>query len=245
MATALAPYASHPELPQFHDQVANASRSSPRSARRLGTVTSASPLTRGSTPSSTPTRDAVRARRRPSSRCRRACWTPWASVTRRWSSCTSAAQRAARARRSIASSAASTCSQRPGARPPAIENDDRVVRARRCARPRGAPGCAVVWDVLHHHCLDPAAIPDDEAMAAAFATWPAGTTPKVHFSSPRLDVEERTREGGRSPGAAVLPQLRSHADMIDPIAFEIFLRGPRGRVCASTSCSRRRPRTSP
>lgn len=106
-----------------------------------------------------------------------------------------------------------------------IENDDRsfalvdvLVLAQRT-------GLRVVWDVLHHRCRDPAAMPDAEAMAAAFATWPAGTTPKVHFSSPRLDVEERvTREGRRVTRRTVLPQLRAHADLIDPIAFEYFIR---------------------
>jgi UV DNA damage endonuclease len=46
------------------------------------------------------------------------------------------------------------------------------------------------------------------------SAWPTGQTPKVHFSSPRLDIGA----GGR------LPDLRAHADLIDPIAFRQFLR---------------------
>ncbi|HYP49059.1 MAG TPA: hypothetical protein VEQ61_10520, partial [Thermoleophilaceae bacterium] len=38
--------------------------------------------------------------------------------------------------------------------------------------------------------------------------------PKIHFSSPRLDVPKTGR----------LPELRAHADLVDPIAFELFLR---------------------
>src|SRR4051795_2191543 len=75
----------------------------------------------------------------------------------------------------------------------------------------------VVWDVLHHHCHDPAGIPDAEALALAAATWPPGVTPKVHFSSPRTAVEQRK-------GRTTLPPLRAHADLVDPIAFEHFLR---------------------
>src|SRR3954451_15642387 len=99
-----------------------------------------------------------------------------------------------------------------------LENDDRafaltdvLTLARRIGRP-------VVWDVLHHHCHDPERIPDAEALALAAATWPAGTTPKVHFSSPRTAVEPG------NGGAVKLPPLRAHADLVDPIAFEHFLR---------------------
>jgi UV DNA damage endonuclease len=100
-----------------------------------------------------------------------------------------------------------------------VENDDRafgladvLVLAERIGRP-------VVWDVLHHHCHDPERIPDAEALALAAATWPAGVRPKVHFSSPRTAVQRRER------GALALPPLRAHADLVDPIAFEHFLTG--------------------
>jgi UV DNA damage endonuclease len=105
-----------------------------------------------------------------------------------------------------------------------VENDDRsfglgdvLELARRIGRP-------VVWDVLHHHCHDPDRIPDADALALAAATWPAGVTPKVHFSSPRTDVEERRRKVGRRVERTLaLPPLRAHADLVDPIAFEHFL----------------------
>jgi UV DNA damage endonuclease len=104
-----------------------------------------------------------------------------------------------------------------------VENDDRsfgtadvLGLARRIGRP-------MVWDVLHHHCHDPDRIPDREALALAVATWPAGVRPKVHFSTPRTAVEERRRRVGRRvERSLVLPPLRAHADLIDPIAFEHF-----------------------
>ena len=80
--------------------------------------------------------------------------------------------------------------------------------------------------------FDVALAADGEAgLAAALATWPAGQTPKIHFSSPRLDVEvRRVRSGRRVERRLVLPQLRAHADLIDPIGFEAFLRdAPAGR----------------
>lgn len=106
-----------------------------------------------------------------------------------------------------------------------IENDDRVyglADALELSRRIGRP---VVWDVLHHHCHDPDGIPDAEALALAAATWPDGVTPKVHFSSPRTAVEERRRRVGRRVERSLaLPPLRAHADLVDPIAFEHFLR---------------------
>ena len=105
-----------------------------------------------------------------------------------------------------------------------VENDDRtfglvdvLVLSERIGRP-------VVWDILHHHCHDPQGIPDREALDRALATWPAGVVPKVHVSTPKTAVEERKkRVGRRVERSLVLPQLRAHADMIDPIAFEGFL----------------------
>ncbi len=85
-------------------------------------------------------------------------------------------------------------------------------------------GVPVVWDVLHHHCNDPDGIPDREALQLALATWPAGVKPKIHYSSPKTAVEERVKKVGRRvERSLVLPQLRSHADLIDPIAFEAFV----------------------
>src|SRR4051812_326862 len=78
-----------------------------------------------------------------------------------------------------------------------VENDDRTFGLchvldlhRRC-------GVKVVWDILHHHCNDPDDIPDREALERALATWPAGVTPKIHYSTPKTAMEERKRKVGR------------------------------------------------
>ena len=106
-----------------------------------------------------------------------------------------------------------------------IENDDRAFALSHVLALHERTGLRVVWDILHHHCNDPDGIPDREALERALATWPAGVTPKIHFSSPKTAMEERKRRVGRRVERSwVLPQLRAHADMIDPIAFEAFLR---------------------
>ena len=106
-----------------------------------------------------------------------------------------------------------------------IENDDRTYALSHVLDLHRRTGLRVVWDILHHHCNDPDGIPDREALEAALATWPAGQTPKIHYSSPKTAMEERKKRVGRRVERSwVLPQLRAHADMIDPIAFEHFLR---------------------
>ena len=104
-----------------------------------------------------------------------------------------------------------------------IENDDRVFALEHVLEISQRTGLRVVWDVLHHHCNDPDGVSDREALLLALATWPPEQTPKIHYSSPKTAVEERVTKRGRS---LALPQLRAHADMVDPIAFEWFLRGP-------------------
>ena len=86
-----------------------------------------------------------------------------------------------------------------------IENDDRTFAltdvlelSRRIGRP-------VVWDVLHHHCLDPDRIPDREALSLALATWPDGVTPKIHYSSPKTALEEKDKRHWSSPSCAPTP----------------------------------------
>ena len=119
----------------------------------------------------------------------------------------------------------------PARRRLVIENDDRtygLADVLPLARRLGVP---VVWDLLHHHCHDPEGIPDREALELALATWPDGVRPKIHYSSPRLDMTERKKKVGRRvERKLVLPDLRNHADLIDPLAFEGFL-APRPATC--------------
>jgi UV DNA damage endonuclease len=106
-----------------------------------------------------------------------------------------------------------------------IENDDRAFGLSDVLELHARTGLRVVWDILHHHCHDPDGIPDREALERALATWPAGVTPKIHYSSPKTAIEERRKRVGRRVERSwALPQLRAHADMIDPIGFEHFVR---------------------
>jgi UV DNA damage endonuclease len=106
-----------------------------------------------------------------------------------------------------------------------VENDDRTFSLGHVMELHRRTGVKVVWDILHHHCNDPDDVPDREALEAALSTWPEDVTPKIHYSTPKTAMEERKRKVGRRVERTwVLPQLRAHADVIDPIAFEHFVR---------------------
>jgi UV DNA damage endonuclease len=222
MATALAPYASHPDLPQFHDQVRECAEGLAAVGERLRTAgvrVSTHPGQYTVLNSEDPAvQAAAAAELEVQAGLLDAMGLGDEAVTVLHVGGLAGGREAAfeRFERGL-----ERLSDQARARL-VIENDDRsfgladvLVLARRT-------GLRIVWDILHHRCLDPEAIPDREAMAA---------TPKVHFSSPRVDVEERaTRKGRRVLRRTVLPQLRAHADLVDPIAFEYFIRfAPRDR----------------
>lgn len=110
-----------------------------------------------------------------------------------------------------------------------VENDDRLFGLPDVLDISERTGCPVVWDVLHHHCFDPAGIADDEALGLATTTWPRGVKPKVHYSTPRTVLNlSKKRVGRRTIQVASPPPLRAHADMIDPIGFEWFVQNVLG-----------------
>ena len=107
----------------------------------------------------------------------------------------------------------------------AIENDDRLFGLSDVLDIAERTGCPVVWDLLHHHCFDPDGIADDEALRLAMRTWPERVIPKMHYSTPKTELKlVKKKVGRRTVAVPVTPPLRAHADMIDPIGFEWFLR---------------------
>ena len=84
-------------------------------------------------------------------------------------------------------------------------------------------GIRLVFDNLHHRLNNPDGRPPRDALAACLATWPADVRPKVHFSSPRTEwlVEPGAEEGA--------PQVRRtrwayHSDYVNPFECIDFLR---------------------
>ncbi len=220
MATALAPYASHPDLPRFHGQVeecAGELAAVGRRARELGIRLSTHP---GQYTVLNSEHEHVVAAAVAELEVQAALLDglglgPEAVVVLHvGGSAGGTAAALDRFARGFARLSARARSRL------VVENDDRSFGIADVLALHDRLGVRVVWDVLHHHCHDPVGIPPGEALERALATWPAGVTPKIHYSSPRLDIGER------------MPALRAHADLIDPIGFESFLlhtAGPLGR----------------
>jgi len=107
----------------------------------------------------------------------------------------------------------------PARRRLVIENDENLFHLTDCLRVHERTGTPIVFDHQHHR-LNPGGLHEIDAARLALATWPAGVTPKIHFSSPRLDGREIRRGGSVRLEP---PLLRQHADYVDPWTFAGFL----------------------
>lgn len=109
----------------------------------------------------------------------------------------------------------------------ALENDDMRFSVADTLWIHQRTGVPLVFDYLHHRLNNPDERPVRSALAACLATWPAGVRPKIHFSSPRTEwqVEERP-----AVGTPLLHQSRwvHHSDYVNPFEFIDFLRGAAG-----------------
>lgn len=83
-------------------------------------------------------------------------------------------------------------------------------------------GVPLVFDILHHRVNNPAGLSETEACRMCLSSWPAEQIPKIHYSSQRVTP-------GSVPGAddAPAPKQRiqpgHHADFIDGADFVAFM----------------------
>jgi UV DNA damage endonuclease len=92
-------------------------------------------------------------------------------------------------------------------------------------------GVRLVFDHQHFWCLNPAQLDLRETLARMLATWPAGVRPKVHFSSPRTELREIKRRDPASRKTTltnVAPVWTGHADFSHPFEFISFMRLAQG-----------------
>jgi UV DNA damage endonuclease len=225
VATALTPYASHPDLPQFHGQIEECAEE----LAAVGALVHDREVRLSSHPGQYTVLNSEEARVRDAAAAELEVQAslfdamglgPEAVVVLHVGG--AAGGKEAACERFLAGLA--LLSERARARL-VIENDDRTFGTSDVVGLAGRAGLRVVWDALHHQCNNPDGLPDADALEAALGTWPADQTPKIHYSSPRLDLEERkVKRGRRVERRLVLPQLRAHADLVEPFGFEQFIR---------------------
>lgn len=86
-------------------------------------------------------------------------------------------------------------------------------------------GLRLIFDRLHYRLRDRGSARDErDALRTCLATWPAEITPKIHWSSPRTELRA---EEGATAGSTQLRASRwtYHSDLVSPFEFIDFMRG--------------------
>jgi UV DNA damage endonuclease len=92
-------------------------------------------------------------------------------------------------------------------------------------------GVRCVFDYQHYWCLNRERLNMREVLVRMLATWPEGQRPKLHFSSPRMEMRELDRvdrRTGKKTRALVPPLLTGHSDFTNPFEFARFMRDAEG-----------------
>jgi UV DNA damage endonuclease len=133
-----------------------------------------------------------------------------------------------------------------------LENDDTRFSAADVLWIHERTGVRLIFDYQHFWCLNPERLAIRETLERFLASWPTGVRPKTHFSSPRTELREikqkitpkqraaaQTGKANDRPGellktpvkptARVKTVLRppiwtGHADFTNPFEFATFMR---------------------
>ena len=92
-------------------------------------------------------------------------------------------------------------------------------------------GVRLIFDHQHFWCLNPDRLDMRDALERVLRTWPDGQRPKVHFSSPRTEMRElkRKEKGTRKVKTVLVPPVNTgHADFCNPFEFATFMRVAEG-----------------
>jgi UV DNA damage endonuclease len=84
-------------------------------------------------------------------------------------------------------------------------------------------GVPLVFDRLHHRLKGGETMSDREALAACLSTWPDGVRPKIHWSTPRTEWLVEEQPGDETP-KVTRTRWMYHADYVNPFEFIDFLR---------------------
>lgn len=115
----------------------------------------------------------------------------------------------------------------PARRRLVLENDDLRYSAADVLAIHEETGVPLIFDHQHHWCLNPEGLDLGDALRRFLRTWPPGVRPKVHFSSPRTEFREITRKNRKTgkPETTLQPPVwTGHAAFVQPFEFITFLR---------------------
>lgn len=108
-----------------------------------------------------------------------------------------------------------------------LENDDTRFSAANVLRIHARTGVRLIFDIQHFWCLNPEGLPLRPTFEKFLSTWPSGQKPKMHFSSPRTEMREVSRKDpktGKQKTVLQQPVWTGHADFNHPFEFIAFCR---------------------
>jgi len=114
----------------------------------------------------------------------------------------------------------------------ALENDDARFSVGDIAWIHQESGVPLVFDYQHFRNYNPEGMDTVEALEICLQSWPGGVKPKIHFSSPRTAmriIERKESETKKKSQLLRAPRSAQHADFIDPFQFISFIRAARTR----------------
>lgn len=109
----------------------------------------------------------------------------------------------------------------------ALENDDLRFSPADTLQIHEATGVKLIFDHHHFWCFNPEGLDELTTFTRILRTWPAGVRPKMHFSTPRAEMREvkrRNRETKKLETVLMPPVWTNHADYINPFEFIQFMR---------------------
>ncbi len=106
-----------------------------------------------------------------------------------------------------------------------LENDDKSWSAGEVLKIHEATGIRCIFDHQHHNCFNPDERDAAESCAAFLNTWGGRGKPKIHFSSPRSEpriIERKDKTTSKKIKVEAPPLATQHADFIDAETFVEF-----------------------
>ncbi|MBV9076527.1 MAG: UV DNA damage repair endonuclease UvsE [Methylobacteriaceae bacterium] len=88
-------------------------------------------------------------------------------------------------------------------------------------------GVRLIFDYQHFWCLNPERLDMVDTLRRILATWPDDVRPKIHYSSPRTELRELKRldRKTKKKKTVLLPPVwTGHADFVNPFEFVRFMR---------------------
>jgi UV DNA damage endonuclease len=108
-----------------------------------------------------------------------------------------------------------------------LENDDLRYSCADVLHIHEATGVRLIFDHQHFWCFNPEGLDLRDTLSRMLGSWPADVRPKIHFSSPRTELRQlarKNRKTGKTKTVNVAPVWTGHADFVQPFEFINFMR---------------------